>query len=339
MENYMKQQQEIIHKQQEQINALLQIQQQEKIHEEQQEFVENLNHIEPPTYDKSNNKLRIDPYKILNISKNYDERSLKKAYLKLANVYHPDKPSGDESKFKIITLAYKVLVKKAKAKDNDKIHNDLKNGSTDFIKTQSSDNKQNINMKGKNFSQAVFNKEFDSNRMKDEFADKGYGEWMKKDNDENHIDSSKLNKNNFNEQFQKLKSKNVGKQLQQYTEPEELVSMSNRDSILVLGKEKVKSYTGESNGLMYRDLREAFEDPTLIDVNSVNISDRQNNIESYNRQRKNVKFEMSASDLQKQALQKQKDEEDEVKRVRMLGKRDEQIGQHYERIHQRLMGN
>ena len=84
MENYMKQQQEIIHKQQEQINALLQIQQQEKIHEEQQEFVENLNHIEPPTYDKSNNKLRIDPYKILNISKNYDERSLKKADLKLA---------------------------------------------------------------------------------------------------------------------------------------------------------------------------------------------------------------------------------------------------------------
>ena len=48
---------------------------------------------------------------------------------------------------------------------------------------------------------------------------------------------------------------------------------------------------------------------------------------------------MSNSDLQKQALQKQKDEEDERNRVRMLGKRDEQIGVHYERIHQRLMGN
>ena len=335
----MKQQQQIIQQQQEQINALLQIQQQEKLYEDQQEFVENLNHIEPPTYDKSNNKLRIDPYKILNSSKNYDERSLKKAYLKLANRYHPDKPTGDESKFKIITLAYKILVKKAKEKDNDKIHNDLKNGSNDFIKTQSSDNKQNINMKGKNFNQQVFNKEFESNRMKDDFVDEGYGEWMKKDNGDNQVDSSKLNKNNFNEQFQKLKSKKVGSQLQQYAEPEELVSMSNSDSILVLGKEKVKSYTGESNGLGYRDLREAFEDPTLIDVNSVNISNRENNIESYNRQRKNVKFEMSSSDLQKQALQKQKDEEDERNRVRMLGKRDQQIGVHYERIHQRLMGN
>ena len=335
----MKQQQQIIQKQQEQINALLQIQQQEKLQQDQQEYVENLNHVEPPTYDMSSNKLKIDPYKILNISKNYDERSLKKAYLKLANRYHPDKPTGDESKFKIITLAYKILVKKAKEKDNDKIHNDLKNGSKDFIKTQSSDNKQNINMKGENFSQEVFNKEFESNRMRDDFADEGYGEWMKKDNDNNQVDSSTLNKNNFNEQFQKLKSKKVGKQLQQYKEPEELVSMSNRDSILVLGKEKVKSYTGESNGLGYRDLREAFEDPTLIDVNSVNISNRENNIESYNRQRKNVKFEMSASDLQKQALQKQKDEEDERNRVRMLGKRDEQIGVHYERIHQRLMGN
>ena len=335
----MKQQQQIIQQQQEQINALLQIQQQEKLQQDQQEYVENLNHVEPPTYDTSSNKLKIDPYKILNISKNYDERSLKKAYLKLANRYHPDKPTGDESKFKIITLAYKILVKKAKEKDNDKIHYDLKNGSKDFIKTQSSDNKQNINMKGRNFDGEVFNKEFESNRMRDDFADEGYGEWMKKDTGDNQVDSSTLNKNNFNEQFQKLKSKKVGRQLQKYTEPEELVSMSNRDSILVLGKEKVKSYTGESNGLGYRDLREAFEDPTLIDVNSVNISDRENNIESYNRQRKNVKFEMSASDLQKQALQKQKDEEDEQNRVRMLGKRDEQIGVHYERIHQRLMGN
>ena len=90
---------------------------------------------------------------------------------------------------------------------------------------------------------------------------------------------------------------------------------------------------------MYRDLREAFEDPTLIDVNSVNISDRQNNIESYSRQRKSVKFEMSDSDLQKQALKKQKDEDDERNRVRMLSQRDQQIGVHYERIHQRLMGN
>ena len=40
--------------------------------------------------------------------------------------------------------------------------------------------------------------------------------------------------------------------------------MSNSDSIMILGKEKVSSYTGESNGLHYRYLKEAFENPTLI---------------------------------------------------------------------------
>ena len=33
---------------------------------------------------KINQTLKIDPYKILNMSKNYDKNSLKKSYLKLA---------------------------------------------------------------------------------------------------------------------------------------------------------------------------------------------------------------------------------------------------------------
>jgi len=48
---------------------------------------------------------------------------------------------------------------------------------------------------------------------------------------------------------------------------------------------------------------------------------------------------MSDSDLQKQALKKQLDESDEVDRVRKLGQWDENIGVHYERLHQRLMGD
>ena len=295
-----------------------------------------LNHIETPKYDNTEKKLKIDPYKILDISKNYDERSLKKAYLKMANKTHPDK-GGNPNKFKIVTLAYKVLMKKLSQKDSDKIHNELKKNSENYIKTQSSDNKQNINMKGKNFNMKVFNREFDQNKSPDEFADNGYGNWFKRDTQSNQP-TKKLNENNFNEEFQKHKSKQCGSQLQKYAEPKELVSMSNADSILVLGKEKVKSYTGESNGLHYRDLKEAFEESTLIDVNSVNISNRENNIEGYNRQRKNVKFQMSQSDMGSQALQVQREEEDEKSRIRRLNERDEQSRISYERIHQRLMG-
>ena len=337
LKSFMLEQQKIIEKQQQQINSLLHVQQQKKIIQEQKEYINRLNHIETPKYDNTEKKLKIDPYKILDISKNYDERSLKKAYLKMANKTHPDK-GGDPNKFKIVTLAYKVLMKKLSQKDSDKIHNELKKNSENFIKTQSSDNKQNINMKGKNFNMEVFNREFDQNKTADEFADNGYGDWFKSDSHANQP-TKKLNKNNFNEEFQKHKSKQSGSQLQKYAEPEELVSMSNADSILVLGKEKVKSYTGESNGLHYRDLKEAFEEPTLIDVNSVNISNREKDIEGYNRQRKNVKFQMSQSDMERNALRLQREEEDEKNRIRRLSERDEQSRISYERIHQRLMGS
>ena len=159
--NFMKQQQEMILKQQQQISSLLEMQQTQKMQQENQEYVKDLN----PTYEEElqytkqedKPKLKIDPYKILNMSKNYDKNSLKKSYLKMANKYHPDK-GGDPKKFKIVTLAYKVLLKKLEERDNDKIHDDLKRGSEDYIKDQTSNNKRNVNMKGDNFDINVFNK-------------------------------------------------------------------------------------------------------------------------------------------------------------------------------------
>lgn len=332
LNTFMLEQQQLIEKQQEQINSLLQVQQQTKIIQEQKEYINRLNHIETPQFDNVEKKIKIDPYKILDISKNYDERSLKKAYLKMANKTHPDK-GGDERKFKIVTIAYKVLMKKLSARESDKIHNELKKNAENFIKTQPTSN-----LKDKNFNMEVFNREFDQNRTNDEFADNGYGDWFTK-NEPTNQPTKKLNKQNFNDEFQKHKSKQVGSQLQKYTEPKELVSMSNADSILVLGKEKVSSYTGESNGLHYRDLKEAYEEPTLIDVNSVNISNRENNIEGYNRQRKNIKFQMSENDMRQQALKLKREEIDEENRMKRLSERDEQSRVSYERIHQRLMGS
>lgn len=334
MEDFLKQQQEIIRKQQAQIEALLNNQQKEKMNNDNQEYLDRLNHIEEPAMEK--NKLRIDPYKILDIAKNYDERSLKKAYLKLASRHHPDK-GGDPKKFKIITLAYKILLKKYQQRDSDKIHNDLKKGSKDFIKQQSNDKLQNINFK-ENFSSEAFNREFESNRMEDEFRDRGYGDFMKQDSNDKQINHSKLNETNFNDYFQKLKSEKKSTQIQKYSEPEELVSMSNRDSIMILGQERVKSYTGETNGLHYRDLKEAYTETTLIDVNSIDTSKRSKNIQCMENERSRVNYQMSQEDMKLQAIRQQKRESDETERIKRLQQRDEQIGAHYDRVHKRLMG-
>ncbi len=50
-----------------------------------------------------------DYYHILGIAKNASDEEVKKAYRKLAHQYHPDKPGGNESKFKEINEAYQVL--------------------------------------------------------------------------------------------------------------------------------------------------------------------------------------------------------------------------------------
>ncbi|MBE6487768.1 MAG: hypothetical protein E7Z86_03560 [Methanosphaera stadtmanae] len=65
-----------------------------------------------------NNK---DYYKILNIDKNADTQSIKRAYRKLAMKYHPDvnKQRDAEEKFKDLTEAYAVLSDEEKRKQYD----------------------------------------------------------------------------------------------------------------------------------------------------------------------------------------------------------------------------
>ena len=340
--NLMKRQQEMISNQQAQISQLLEMQQQQNMENERKQYVEDTN----PTYEReveyqeNNGKpnLKIDPYKILNMSKNYDKNSLKKSYMKMAVKYHPDK-GGDPKKFKIVTLAYKILLKKLEERDNDKLHDDLKNGSKDFIREQTTNSKRNVYMKGDNFDINLFNKTYDENRLKDDFMDEGYGDWLKNAEEETGVKMDQFNKTKFHNEFMKQKKKKVSSQLQKYKDPEELVSMGNRDSIMILGKEKVSSYSGESNGLAYRDLREAYSESTLIDTDSVDLSKRKNNIMEYKTQRKNISHQMSESDIRAQVLKEEMEKREEVERLDRIKNRDTQISNHYEMMHQRLVGN
>jgi len=67
-----------------------------------------------------------DYYKILGVDRNASDEEIKKAYRRLAHRYHPDKPGGDESKFKEINEAYQVLSDKNKRAAYDRF------GTADF---------------------------------------------------------------------------------------------------------------------------------------------------------------------------------------------------------------
>ena len=65
-----------------------------------------------------------DYYEILGIAKDSDERTIKKAYRKLARKHHPDasseSPEIAEKKFKEISEAYEVLADKEKRSRYDR---------------------------------------------------------------------------------------------------------------------------------------------------------------------------------------------------------------------------
>jgi len=52
-----------------------------------------------------------DPWQLLGVSPNASEEEIKKAYRERAMKYHPDRPNGDEEKFKEISAAYDQITK------------------------------------------------------------------------------------------------------------------------------------------------------------------------------------------------------------------------------------
>ena len=127
LNNYLNSQKNIIQQQQQQINELskmslnqqkfstqnmtanMYFQQQQK---QKQRHINN--NINKNDYNSNNNKpndnkLRItgkpklNPYKVLGIDKNFDETTLKKAYLRMAMKTHPDK-GGSEEQFQLVSL-------------------------------------------------------------------------------------------------------------------------------------------------------------------------------------------------------------------------------------------
>ena len=69
-----------------------------------------------------------DYYQILGVSRDASGEEIKKAYRKLAHQHHPDKPGGDEKKFKEINEAYQVLSDKSKRAQYDQFGRTFEQG-------------------------------------------------------------------------------------------------------------------------------------------------------------------------------------------------------------------
>ena len=353
--DYIKQQQNMIMNQQQQINDLYQMNLntptptptptnivfQQPIHSDIRTSIPIENTQQTTNY-KSLPSTKLNPYKILGLPKQYNESMLKKAYLKIAMKTHPDR-GGSKDEFQKVSIAYTLLKKKLKEEEQIHHHNELKGDSNTFIQTQSTAS-ANININNDNFDSVLFNKIYEENRIGDVY-DNGYGEWIKQNNSP-ELSNQKMfqgnfNKDLFNHEFEKYKQvhkKNLGSQLVQYEEPQVRLSMKNQDSLVTLGEGRVTNFSGESNGLNFTDYRAAFTtDSTLIDSQSVDINGRAKSIDGVKGERTNISYKMSIQDQHILSQREAREKQEERLRVLRLQRYDQKGEDMYNKVNKLLL--
>jgi len=328
---YIEEQKKIIESQQNQINRLERLSR----NNPQVEIKKNTESSKPKTMTSVE---KVDfILKIFELNEGYDEVSLKKSYLKLAMIHHPDK-GGEKQKFNKITQAYKFLLKRLSDKDNNKSHNELKKENTDYFNNQNSDNRQNVNLSDK-FDSTQFNKIYEENRV-DGAYDGGYGDWIEKNKfKSDKIEKKTIGKGNFNRHFNEQKKKQLKQDIIPYGEPQVTISYKGKDSLSVLGEGKIEDFSGEcQSGLQYRDYKDAFSNTLFIDENSVDISKRSKTMRQANSERKNISHILSEEDLEKQNFIHNMEEKKEKERIKRLNTSDSNAFSTYDAIHQRMLG-
>ena len=115
----------------------------------------------------------MDYYNLLNVNKNASKAEIKKSYHKLARIYHPDRNSGDDSKFKEINKAYTILIDDEK-KNEYESENNLKffvdnlnqfhNFSKNFFENKNRINNLSIPDILKTFMETSVNKKKEKNK-------------------------------------------------------------------------------------------------------------------------------------------------------------------------------
>lgn len=295
-------------------------------------------------------KANIDALKLFNLDKNYTLDDLKVAYKKLAMKTHPDKPGGNVERFQVVTKCYMSLLEKYKNRETDKNFNDLRVGSKSYIEEQKQTHTKNKNLptvEKDRFDVTIFNKIYEQNKLW-ESGDDGYGDWFKSEEGDapTEVFGKKFNLNIFNSTFEDYKDKVTSENgsIQEYKEPQELVSCSTGFTDIDIYARKINDFSkalpiGKTkNDLAYTDLKTAYTSKgAFIDPNKVEYK-KYNSVDDLKRDRSNVRYDMSPEQMREYEIKKRREIEEEEKRQDLIRQRDTVISTSYSKNHERMLG-
>jgi curved DNA-binding protein CbpA len=290
---------------------------------------------------------QMDPYKLLELPKNFTLEQLRSNYKRLALQLHPDKGNiQTDYLFKMLTVAYKTLLKEYQAKLADKQYFDLRSDSKKTIETQRSDKYVMPELavgSGQNFDTRKFNAIFENYRI-NEVHDDGYGSWMKPSDGKRREDINiknkigKFNHNRFNQAFENQPVARENKQVQVYREPEAVLS-NKKMAFAELGVSKVDDFSGDNltnKHLQYTDYKVAHTTTRLVDPN-IKVREDFHNVEDLKSRRASVRYQMTDEEAREYARRKAKEEQQERMRQQYQQKYDHIAFQNYEKLNKILL--
>ena len=273
----------------------------------------------------------IDPYKILDLPKNFTIDQLRENYKKVLAKYHSDNTSDVRSSpmFQIITGCYKLLAEEHKRKavippaamssqqTFKQMHTEIVGQPPNNIKP-----KNNIVQppSSSKFDLNHFNQMFDQHRISD-VSDHGYANWM---SDPTSFQA---------EDIRKKLSKN--KDPQPINLAHNLVGKTGMD-FYELGVMKVDDFSGDnmhSQYLNFTDYRVAHTVQKIVDPNDVPMRKEYKSIQELEVDRSQMPMTMSEKEQAEYLKQQKVDEYKEKKRLKALEKFDNTVTDNYQRTH------
>ena len=265
-----------------------------------------------------------DILNLFNVDIAFGENELKNAKRMVLRT-HPDKSKLDSEIFLFFSKAYKILynIYNFKYKNSENLNKEYEKNEN--LNEESEKNKNIIKkiQKMENFNK-VFNKLFEENKLKDQYQETGYSEWMANiDNEENIEQITSLSQ--MGEAFKREKMKK--KEMVKYNGIQELDSGGN--NYYELGRQQPESYgSGLFSKLQYEDVKKAHTE-NIIPITDEDNKGGYKNISELVKVRTMQDINPINESKAKQYLEQKekKEQEESTQRAYMLAKQIEEANE------------
>tara|TARA_B100001778_G_scaffold172487_1_gene141842 strand:+ start:46 stop:933 length:888 start_codon:yes stop_codon:yes gene_type:complete len=247
-----------------------------------------------------------------------DIKSAKKKVLLL----HPDKSNLNIEYFYFFSKAYRILLSiyEFKNKNIDKNNNNI-----EYLADKNDDNNKILDNITKDIDNSTnfnnwFNKLFEENRLKNDFNDTGYGDWLKSNDNINNIECKNLSEINKHIEDRKKKLRN-----NTLTKHKDITDTNINQYSDIINSVPDSYGSNMFSKLQYEDLRIAHEE-SVVPVTQEDFKSNYNNIDDIKNVRQHMVNPLS-KDKANEILNKEKNKDHELTSYRgyILAKQQEEV--------------